>query len=257
MKHGSSLPQTADNALHSSLSRLRERVGERAAFTPSPAGGRRGWGRCCFLFGRCAWFEAGGRVSARQPSSFSLPRQKKWGKEKASLAGGFPAELPSLLRRSGQTGSRKSDFLCPSTPVLQLACGVAQALCLVLPRLLAGEGWGEGRIHSFPRWGKAGMGAVAASCLGGVLGLRQEVGFRPDSRPHFFCVAKRNEGKKRRALQAACPAELPSLLRRSGQTGSRKSDFFMSKHASLTAGVRVGTSAAPCTPSPACGRGQG
>ena len=101
------------------------------------------------------------------------------------------------------------------------------------------------------------MGAVAASCLGGVLGLRQEVGFRPDSRPHFFCVAKRNGGKKRRALQAACPAELPSLLRRSGQTGSRKSDFFMSKHASLTAGVRGGTSAVPCTPSPACGRGLG
>ena len=126
-------------ALHS-LACLRERAGVRAAFTPSPAGGRRGWGRCCFLFGRCAWFEAGGRVSARQPSSFSLPRQKKWGKEKASLAGGFPAELPSLLRRSGQTGSRKSDFLCPSTPVLQLACGVAQALCLALPRLLAGEG---------------------------------------------------------------------------------------------------------------------
>ena len=126
-----------------------------------------------------------------------------------------------------------------------------------LPLPLAGEGRGEGRIHSFPRWGKAGMEAVAASCLGGVLGLRQEVGFRPDSRPHFFCVAKRNEGKKRRALQAACPAELPSLLRRSGQTGSRKSDFFMSKHASLTAGVRGGTSAVPCTPSPACGRGLG
>ena len=85
---------------------------------------------------------------------------------------------------------------------------------------------GEGRSHSFPRWGKVGMGAFAASCLGGVLGLRQEVGFRPDSRPHFFCVAKRNGGKKRRALQAACPAELPSLLRRSGQTGSRKSDFL-------------------------------
>ena len=63
-------------ALHS-LACLRERAGVRAAFTPSPAGGRRGWGRCCFLFGRCAWFEAGGRVSARQPTPFLLRRQKK------------------------------------------------------------------------------------------------------------------------------------------------------------------------------------
>ena len=144
-------------------------LGRGLHFTHSPAGGRRGWGPTSFLFGRCAWFEAGGRVSARQPTPFLLRRQKKWGKEKASLAGGFPAELPSLLRRSGQTGSRKSDFLCPSTPVLQLACGVAQALCLALPRLLAGEGRGEGRIHSFPRWGKAGMGPllllVWAVCL--------------------------------------------------------------------------------------------
>ena len=42
-----------------------------------------------------------------------------------------PAELPSLLRRSGQTGSRKSEFLCPGTPVLRLACGVIPMLCLV------------------------------------------------------------------------------------------------------------------------------
>ena len=195
--------------------------------SPSPAGGRRGWGPACSLLKRCACFQGGGRVSARQPTPFLLRRQKKWGKKRRALQAACPAELPSLLRRSGQTGSRKSDFLCPSTPVLQLACGVAQALCLALPRLLAGEGRGEGRIHSFPRWGKAGMGAVAASCLGGVLGLRQEVGFRPDSRVPFLCLAKRNGGKKRRALQAACPAKLTSLLRRSVQTAAGNLNFYM------------------------------
>ena len=168
--------------------------------------------------------EVGSRPDSR-PHFFCVAK-RNGGKKRRALQAACPAELPSLLRRSGQTGSRKSDFLCPSTPVLPLACGVAQALCLALPRLLAGEGRGEGCISLLPRWGKAGMGAVAASCLGGVLGLRWGVGSRPDSRPHFFCVAKRNGGKKRRALQAACPAELPSLLRRSGQTGSRKSDFL-------------------------------
>ena len=43
-------------------------------------------------------------------------------------------------------------------------------------------------------------------------------------RPDFFCLAKRNRGKKRRALQAACPAELTTRLQRSVQTGCRKNE---------------------------------
>ena len=39
-------------------------------------------------------------------------------------------------------------------------------------------------------------------------------------RPDFFCLAKRNRGKKRRALQAADPAELTALLRRCVQTAA-------------------------------------
>ena len=113
----------------------------------------------CFLFERCAWFEGGSRVSARQPTPFLLPRQKKWGKEKASLAGGLSGEThcaPSSLRSNSR---RKFEFLYGGTPVLRLACGVAQALRLELPLPLAGEGGGEGTCISFPRWGKAGMGA--------------------------------------------------------------------------------------------------
>ena len=154
----------------------------------------------CFLFERCAWFEGGSRVSDRQPTPFLLPRQKKWGKEKASLAGGLSGEThcaPASLRSDSH---RKFEFLYGSTPVLQLACGVAQALRLELPLPLAGEGGGEGACVSFPCWGKEGMGAFA-SCWCGVLGLREGVGSRPDSRPHFFCVAKRNGGKKRRACR--------------------------------------------------------
>jgi len=39
-------------------------------------------------------------------------------------------------------------------------------------------------------------------------------------RPGFFCLAKRNRGKKRRALQAAGPAELTARLQRSVQTAA-------------------------------------
>jgi hypothetical protein len=39
-------------------------------------------------------------------------------------------------------------------------------------------------------------------------------------RTDFFCLAKRNRGKKRRALQAAGPAELTALLRRCVQTAA-------------------------------------
>ena len=79
-----------------SLSRLRERAGVRGDSTPSPAGGRQGWGLCCCLLGRCACGEEGSRVSARQPTYFLLLRQKKVSQEKATL-------LPASLRfRSGQ-----------------------------------------------------------------------------------------------------------------------------------------------------------
>ena len=143
------------------------------------------------LVWRCAWFEGGSRVSARQPTPFLLRRQKKWGKEKASLAGGLSGEThfaPASLRSDSR---RKFEFLCRSTPVLQLACGGAQALRPELPLPLAGEGWGEGVLNSFPRWGKAGMGAFVVACWGGVLVVRKEVGSRPDSRLTFFCFAKR------------------------------------------------------------------
>ena len=39
-------------------------------------------------------------------------------------------------------------------------------------------------------------------------------------RPDFFCLAKRNRGKKRRALQAAGPAELAARLQRYAQTAA-------------------------------------
>ena len=77
-----------------------------------------------------------------------------------------------------------------------------------------------------------------AFCLSGVLGLREGVGSRPDSRPHFFCIAKRNGGKKRRALQAACPAKLTSLLRRSVQTAAGNLNFYM--EARQSCGWRAG-----------------
>ena len=66
-----------------------------------------------------------------------------------------------------------------------------------------------------------------AFCLSGVLGLREGGGSRPDSRPLFFCLAKRNGGKKRRALQAACPAKLTALLRRAVQTAAGNLNFYM------------------------------
>ena len=94
----------------------------------------------CFLFERCAWFEGGSRVSTRQPTPFLLRRQKKWGKEKASLAGGLSGEThcaPASLRSDSH---RKFEFLYGSTPVLQLACGVAQALRLELHLPQADEG---------------------------------------------------------------------------------------------------------------------
>ena len=111
----------------------------RGHISPSPTGGRRGWGPACSLLKRCACFQGGSRVSARQPTPFLLPRQKKWGKEKASLAGGLSGEThcaPASLRSDSR---RKFEFLCRSTPVLQLACGVAQALRLELPLPQAGE----------------------------------------------------------------------------------------------------------------------
>ena len=92
------------------------------------------------LVWRCAWFEGGSRVSARQPTPFLLRRQKKWGKEKASLAGGLSGEThcaPASLRSDSH---RKFEFLYGSTPVLQLACGVAQALRLELHLPQADEG---------------------------------------------------------------------------------------------------------------------
>ena len=108
-----------------------------------PLLGEGGDGGLCFLLVRCAWFQGGSRVSARQPTPFLLRRQKKWGKEKASLAGGLSGEThfaPSSLRSNSR---RKFEFLYGSTPVLQLACGVAQALRLELPLPQAGEGTGS------------------------------------------------------------------------------------------------------------------
>ena len=141
-----------------SLACLRERAGLRGPHS-FPRWGKAGMEAFGFLFGRCACGEEGSRVSARQPTPFLLRRQKKWGKEKASLAGGLSGEThfaPSSLRSNSR---RKFEFLYGSTPVLPLACGVAQALRLELPLPLAGEGGGEGTCISFPRWGKAGMGA--------------------------------------------------------------------------------------------------
>ena len=43
-------------------------------------------------------------------------------------------------------------------------------------------------------------------------------------RPDFFCLAKRNRGKKRRALQAAGPAELTARVQRSVQTAAEKNE---------------------------------
>ena len=142
------------------------------------------------LVWRCAWFEGGSRVSARQPTPFLLRRQKKWGKEKASLAGGLSGEThfaPASLRSDSR---RKFEFLYGGTPVLRLACGVAQALRLELPLPLAGEGGGEGAYISFPHWGKAGMGAslllVEAVCL---LSGR-ESGLGPTADPISFASPK-------------------------------------------------------------------
>ena len=123
-----------------------------------PLLGEGGDGGLCFLLVRCACFQGGSRVSARQPTPFLLRRQKKWGKEKASLAGGLSGEThcaPASLRSDSR---RKFEFLYGGTPVLRLACGVAQALRLELPLPLAGEGGCEGTCISFPRWGKTGMG---------------------------------------------------------------------------------------------------
>ena len=75
-----------------------------------PLLGEGGDGGLCFLLVRCACAEGGSRVSARQPTPFLLRRQKKWGKEKASLQAACPAKLTALLRRSVQTAAGNLNF---------------------------------------------------------------------------------------------------------------------------------------------------
>ncbi len=96
-----------------------------------------------------------------------IAKQCEWRPKSASATlSGETHFAPASLRSNSR---RKFEFLYGSTPVLQLACGVAQALRLELPLPLAGEGGGEGACVSFPCWGKAGMGAslllVEAVCL--------------------------------------------------------------------------------------------
>ena len=112
----------------------------------------------------------------------------------------------------------------------------------LLPPL--GEGW-DGGLSLLPLWGEVGRGAFSAFCLSCLLVLRGGVGSRPDSRVPFCArpggepqkgsftlawggthIAKQCEWRPKNASAEGCPAELPSLLRRSGQTGSRKSDFL-------------------------------
>ena len=101
---------------------------------------------------------------ARQKGTFTLAwgethiaKQCGWRPKSASATlSGETHCAPSSLRSNSR---RKFEFLYGGTPVLPLACGVAQALRLELPLPLAGEGGGEETCISFPRWGKAGMGA--------------------------------------------------------------------------------------------------
>ena len=87
----------------------------------------------CLLSGR----ESGLGPTA-DPISFASP--KEMGERKGEPAGGLSGEThcaPASLRSDSR---RKFEFLCRSTPVLRLACGVAQALRLELPLPQAGEG---------------------------------------------------------------------------------------------------------------------
>ena len=178
------------------------------------------------------------------------------GERKGEPAGGLSGEThcaPASLRSDSR---RKFEFLCRSTPVLQLACGVAQALRLELPLPLAGEGGGEGAYISFPHWGKAGMGAslllVEAVCLLSGRGS----GLGPTADPISFASPKEMGERKgepcRRLVRLNSRRSCVALVKQAAGN-----QIFMSKHASLTAGVRGGTSAVPSTPSPACGRGLG
>ncbi len=133
MKYGSSAyPASADSyefGIHS-LSRLRERAGVREYSTPSPAGGRQGWGP--------TRLQADSRCFALRALFFIM----KYG------SSAYPASSDSY------------EFGIHSLSRLRERAGVRGP-------------------HSFPRWGKAGMGAatpcppvfIAVSacyiCLGG------------------------------------------------------------------------------------------
>ena len=86
----------------------------------------------CLLSGR----ESGLDPTA-DPISFASP--KEMGERKGEPAGGLSGEThcaPASLRSDSR---RKFEFLYGGTPVLRLACGVAQALRLELPLPQAGE----------------------------------------------------------------------------------------------------------------------
>ena len=77
---------------------------------------------------------------------------------------------------------------------------------------------------------------VCASCLVLVVALVSEAGSRPAA-TRFLLSCQKKPGKKRRALQAAGPAELTARLQRSVQTAAGKmKDFHEGERTTLARG---------------------